>query len=512
MSESAKKIIKYFCDRFLKMDYYPTTINAIFELEIGIIKSFDDKMIKILNNSGVKLIGDFSKLTLEDIEKLVKEKGIDASVLQGAFIAATLIANAWKKRTNYLKKTKMKVLIAGLDNAGKTSLINRLTNISYMDIVNLEPTVGANIEEFQSEKLNLIIWDLGGQSNHIKEYLTEPEKFFVQVDVLIFVFDSQDDVRYDQALKYLSDIIDILDVLNEFPFLMILLNKADSDVVEDPDYRIKLEYLTEQITGVFAKREKDWQFEITPTSIYNLYANQPEIVRDIKDIFSFKKKAESVKEKEPVKVEEPSIDPSKKILEKTVEQNVLIESKLQKILEINLQLMEKVATELADIKRVLRTITPSDLSKSLFSIPFEKVPSEFITSLEEEEEPIVEKKRKEKPRKELKEKKRNEPIEGPPKKLESLPTTQVKGRESSTIKEEITKQINEKTLSTPIQSPSSAQQRPIELNSLRPPPPPPPLIQAASSNFSIRAQSEQTNRAQIISELKEIFIKRGIVK
>ncbi len=512
MSESAKKIIKYFCDRFLKIDYYPTSINAIFDIEIGLIKGFDDKTIKILTGSGVKLIGDFSKLTLEEIEKLVKEKGIDASILQSAFIAASLIVNAWKKRTNYLKKSKMKVLIAGLDNAGKTSLINRLTNVSYMDIVNLEPTVGANIEEFQSEKLNLIIWDLGGQSNHIKEYLTEPEKFFVQIDVLIFVVDSQDDGRYDQAIKYLSDIIDILDFLNEFPFLMILLNKADSDIVEDPDYRIKLEYLTEQITEVFTKREKAWQFEITPTSIYNLYANQPEIVRDIKDIFSFKKKEESVKEKESVKETELSVDASKKILEKTVEQNLQIESKLQKILEINLQLMEKVATELSDIKRVLRAITPSDLSKSLFSIPFEKVPLEFISSLEVEEEPIDEKKKKEKTRKEPKEKKRKESIEGPPKRLEVLPTSQEKSIEGSTLKDGITKQIKEKTLSSQIQSPSSAQLRPTELTSLRPPLPPPPPVQMAPSEPSIRAQSAQANRAQIISELKEIFIKRGIVK
>lgn len=54
-----------------------------------------------------------------------------------------------------------------------------------------------------------------------------------------------------------------------------------------------------------------------------------------------------------------------------------IEKKLEKILNINLKLMDKVVSELSEIKRVLFRFTPSDISHSLFPIPFENVPIEY---------------------------------------------------------------------------------------------------------------------------------------
>ena len=39
MSESAKAIIKYFCDRFLDIDYYPTSLKSILDLEIDKLRN-----------------------------------------------------------------------------------------------------------------------------------------------------------------------------------------------------------------------------------------------------------------------------------------------------------------------------------------------------------------------------------------------------------------------------------------------------------------------------------------
>jgi len=56
MSESAKTIIKYFCDRFLDIDYYPTSIKAILDLEISKLKNIEeDDIIK------------FNKIKLKDL-------------------------------------------------------------------------------------------------------------------------------------------------------------------------------------------------------------------------------------------------------------------------------------------------------------------------------------------------------------------------------------------------------------------------------------------------------------
>jgi len=59
-----------------------------------------------------------------------------------------------------------KLLILGLDNAGKTTL---LKNMSQEEVTNLEPTKGFNVKTLVHDKFNLSVWDLGGQQE-IRQY------------------------------------------------------------------------------------------------------------------------------------------------------------------------------------------------------------------------------------------------------------------------------------------------------------------------------------------------------
>ncbi len=491
MSEPAKTIIKYFCDRFLDIDYYPTSLKAILDLEISKLKNIEDDDVVKFNRIKLKDLRALSMVPASDYEKLSKKALINKSTFKKALIAAILIANAWGKRKQYLKKPKMKVVVAGLNYAGKTSLINRLiNNINYNDMINLEPTIGANVEEYQSEKIDLILWDLGGQRDNIEEYLESPEKFFIQVDILIFVVDSQDDVRYVEAVNYLSDLINILAFLNEKPYFMVLLNKADSDVVNDPDFQIKVEYLTDKISDIFMKSEKSWKFDITPTSIYNFYSSEPDIARSIKNIFS-KEKAE--------------LD-SSKILPN-------IEEKLQKILDINLKLMDKVVVELSELKRAIVRIVPSDISQSLFSIPFEKVPLNYISDKQVLSDKDKKKKKKVKRDNVNKKAKKSRGAQGPPKRLkeigipEALEKERVESEKISTekikaAKASLTSGFQKET--PPLAPQLVAENSFVTLESLKPPPPPPKIAVGVGS-------SSGSARSEIISELKDMFIKRGLV-
>ncbi len=47
----------------------------------------------------------------------------------------------------------------GLDNAGKTSLLKRL---SEGDVTEVKPTQGFNIKTVQKEGIKLNLWDIGG--------------------------------------------------------------------------------------------------------------------------------------------------------------------------------------------------------------------------------------------------------------------------------------------------------------------------------------------------------------
>lgn len=52
-----------------------------------------------------------------------------------------------------------RILVLGLDNAGKTSLLKRL---SEGDVTEVKPTQGFNIKTVQKEGIKLNLWDIGG--------------------------------------------------------------------------------------------------------------------------------------------------------------------------------------------------------------------------------------------------------------------------------------------------------------------------------------------------------------
>jgi len=503
MSDSAKTIIRYFCDRFLDLEYYPTNLKTILDLQLDNLKSMNYEEIEKFNKLRIHTLRDLSKLEQSDIKKLTKKGQIDESTLHNALIAARLIHNAWNKRKLYYKTPKMKVVVAGLDFAGKTSLINRLINdYNYKDMMNLTPTIGSNIEEYRSDRLDLLLWDLGGQKDNINEYLESPERFFVQLDVLIFVIDSQDNVRYSEAIKYLKDIIEILEFLNENPYFLVLLNKVDSDIINDPDFQIKIEFLTEQVSEVFLKPENPRNFDIIHTSIYNLYSNEPEITKSIKNIFSRQQQ-----------LEEPQIQPD-------------IESKLQDILDLNLKLMDIVVSELSEIKKSLHRIAPSNLTQSSYLIPFDKVSSNSNASNKKLRAQKKREKKKAKPD-DIKKKKKYKKGTGPPKRLSGHPHLELKQekveqnenlakidlkvvKESlkpiSPIATSLNKHKAEQRSSLPTHPPlapsTTMPHNKLDINSLKPPPPPPKMETTMRSG---------SNRLQVIQELKEMFKKRRLL-
>ena len=58
-------------------------------------------------------------------------------------------------------KKEARVLILGLDNAGKTTLLYRLH--SPQAVVRTAPTIGFNVETITVGNISMQAWDLGGQ-------------------------------------------------------------------------------------------------------------------------------------------------------------------------------------------------------------------------------------------------------------------------------------------------------------------------------------------------------------
>jgi len=57
-------------------------------------------------------------------------------------------------------KKEMRILMVGLDAAGKTTILYKL---KLGEIVTTIPTIGFNVETVEYKNINFTVWDVGGQ-------------------------------------------------------------------------------------------------------------------------------------------------------------------------------------------------------------------------------------------------------------------------------------------------------------------------------------------------------------
>jgi ADP-ribosylation factor-like protein 3 len=111
-----------------------------------------------------------------------------------------------------------RILILGLDNAGKTSILKKL---SEEEISHVMPTQGFNIKSLQQQGFKLNVWDIGGQ-RAIRPYWRH---YFDNADVLIFVVDTADKRRLEEAGGELDQLLEE-EKLAGVP-LLVFANKQD---------------------------------------------------------------------------------------------------------------------------------------------------------------------------------------------------------------------------------------------------------------------------------------------
>lgn len=116
------------------------------------------------------------------------------------------------------KEGEARILVLGLDNAGKTTI---LKSLSDEDITTITPTQGFNIKSLSRDGFNLKIWDIGGQKS-IRPYW---RNYFDQTDSLIYVIDSADRKRLDESEFELNELLQE-EKMSGVP-LLIFANKQD---------------------------------------------------------------------------------------------------------------------------------------------------------------------------------------------------------------------------------------------------------------------------------------------
>lgn len=123
-----------------------------------------------------------------------------------------------------MSKEKVNVLVVGLDNSGKTTIIEKLKRVGKQGTavpIETAPTVGFNVDQFSRGGLNFTVFDMSGAGRYRNLW----EQYYKDCNAIIYVVDTADKLRMCVA----KDELDVMlkhKELKKVPILF-LANKMD---------------------------------------------------------------------------------------------------------------------------------------------------------------------------------------------------------------------------------------------------------------------------------------------
>ncbi|KAK2434810.1 ADP-ribosylation factor 1 [Trifolium repens] len=148
---------------------------------------------------------------------------------------------------SFFGNTEMRVVMLGLDAAGKTTILYKL---HIGEVLSTVPTIGFNVEKVQYKNVIFTVWDVGGQEKLRALW----RHYFNNTDGLIYVVDSLDRERIGKAKQEFQTIINDPFMLNSV--ILVLANKQD----------LKGAMTTREVCdglGLFDLKNRKWHIQAT---------------------------------------------------------------------------------------------------------------------------------------------------------------------------------------------------------------------------------------------------------
>jgi small GTP-binding protein len=117
-----------------------------------------------------------------------------------------------------VSKEEMRIVMLGLDAAGKTTVLYKL---KLGEVVTTIPTVGFNVERVEYRNISFTVWDVGGQDKIRRLW----RHYFLGTQGLVFVVDSSDRDRVEDAREELMKVLGEVEMRDAA--LLVLANKQD---------------------------------------------------------------------------------------------------------------------------------------------------------------------------------------------------------------------------------------------------------------------------------------------
>ncbi|XP_008313646.1 ADP-ribosylation factor 4 [Cynoglossus semilaevis] len=144
-------------------------------------------------------------------------------------------------------KKQMRILMVGLDAAGKTTILYKL---KLGEIVTTIPTIGFNVETVEYRNICFTVWDVGGQDKIRPLW----RHYFQNTQGLIFVVDSNDKERAAESADELAKMLqedELKDAL-----LLVFANK------QDLPNAMSVSEITDKL-GLQGMRNREWYVQAT---------------------------------------------------------------------------------------------------------------------------------------------------------------------------------------------------------------------------------------------------------
>ncbi|GIQ80922.1 small GTPase superfamily, ARF type [Kipferlia bialata] len=122
-----------------------------------------------------------------------------------------------------VEKPQRNILTVGLDDSGKTSLLNHVRSREGLCVISpVMPTIGFNHADWLAHRMSVSLWDVGGSVGFRKTW----ENYY-DADALVFVIDASEPDRLPEAIRELDHLLSN-EELDGVP-LVICLNKQDKE-------------------------------------------------------------------------------------------------------------------------------------------------------------------------------------------------------------------------------------------------------------------------------------------
>ncbi|MFX0021619.1 MAG: ADP-ribosylation factor-like protein [Candidatus Hermodarchaeota archaeon] len=258
MSDNSSKSVAI--KDFFKRNVLINELEEVLRFKPDTLIGVDKISSEHLANEGIKTINDLANLSASNLPE-IKE------ILPNMLLKWVKIAQVIQKNIQEQLRRHKKILMIGLDAAGKTSIL-AVVQDKFSIIKSLLPTRGVKREKLDFFGYPVISWDLGGQVQYREKlYFNRPELFFTEADIMLYVVDTQDPDRIPEAANYFREVLKVLKDLHEKPEVLIVLSKSDQDIRKTLQWQQNVTSIKNKFNSIAADYE-DFDVDYCDTTVF----------------------------------------------------------------------------------------------------------------------------------------------------------------------------------------------------------------------------------------------------